>query len=146
MFAGDQEPGLRGVRKPRFALSDVARIHRRDRNAIIGRLGAQGVEPTHIRIRPSDDHRIGFKNGQVQPVLDFEVFGIAVSHAAAFQRPRRRIEPRMQDRAVAFAGAIENVGGFFQHHDARAIQRKPARDGAADDARADHGDVEHLTR
>ena len=48
----------------------------------------------------------------------------------------------VQQRRVAFARALEDVGGLLEHDHAPAADREAARDGAADDAGADHRDVE----
>ena len=66
---------------------------------------------------------------------------IAVGDTLLFERANRCIETGMQNAAIPFAGAVEDVARLLDDDNARAFKRKTSGDGTADNPRPYHGKV-----
>ena len=143
VFARHQHAGLRLMRELRFALAqfiavDVSHVN----DAIRMGLGDDAIELRLFVGVPCNDESRTLHQWQVQPVADVEIFGIARPHAGQFSAARGRIEPRMEQRAVALGGAAQDVRAAFQQNAGQARHGEAPEDGKTHHTAADHRNVE----
>ena len=93
-------------------------------------------------LRPGDDKGAGPSQRKIQPLMDLAIGPVAVPHAFRLESVRLSVEPRMKQAAVALARAVEKIGVALKNDRARSGEDEFAEDRAADDASADHRDVE----
>ena len=143
MFARHKQRTADACGKMRFApqhLGFVQQAYVVD--AVRSRLFGDAVQTRQIFARPGNDHRPGFQQRQVHPIANLDILAVPRLHACEFEASGRCVETGVQQRAIGFAGAGQDVGRLFQEHDTCTIQRKAPGHGAADDAAADDRYVE----
>ena len=125
--------GERGLHRPRLVAADQPRIG----NAIGQRLRMQRFERCDLALLHRHDELAA------APVRHAMRFAIGIQRLAPFdaqprfQRAARVVQPGVDDLAVARAGARADAFGLVDDDDLMAGLRELARDGQADDARAD---------
>ena len=100
----------------------------------------------HLRVVPRHHHRAGALEGQVQALMHAPVERIARLDQLQLEAACRLVEAGMQQRAVAFARAFEDVRGLFHKHRAPAANGEGARYCAPDDAGSNDGDIVEAVR
>ena len=146
IFARNPEAGAHLRRQRRLMPEDSRPRQQLDIvDAILARLVDQAGQGRFLFLVPRQHQRAAADEGEVQPLVDFQIFGVPGGDAGGFKRPRRRVEARMQYGAVALRGTVENVGRLFQKHDARAFESEAPDDRTADNAAPDNRYVEDFT-
>ncbi len=107
-------------------------------------LGNDGRQLRQLFRSPRHHHPAGLQQGQVQPAMDFQVFGIAGTNAGMFQTAARRVETRMQHGAVGLADAREDIGTALDQQTFESAKRKAPEDRTTHHPSADDREVETL--
>lgn len=90
---------------------------------------------------PCADKRASMHQRKPQLLVDGEIFLTSRAHEFEFKTIGRGIKAGVQNGAVGFGCATENIRAFFDQHHPCTRQRKAPCRGAADNARADNGDI-----
>ena len=127
----------------RFA-ADLGRAHGTNVHAVRAGLRDDCRQLRDFVFRPSNNDGSSLPQRKIQPLMDLAIAPVAVAYAFRLESVRLSIEPRMKQPAVALARAVKKVRVALKNDRPRPGQDEFAEDCAADDARADHRDVERV--
>ena len=141
-FSWHQDARLRQLVEIRRFAADLRRAQGTNIHPVRAGLRDDCWQLRDLVVRPSDDDGAGLPQRKIQPLMDLAIASVAVPYAFGLESVGLSVEPRMKQPAVALARAVEKVRIALKNDRSRSGEDEFAEDRAADDARADHRDVE----